>query len=224
MKKIIACGVAVAAIALIFACKKTQGFKIELEKVPAPDPVYTNYSQLKIGNYWVYRPYTVWPDGTETNQVQYDSCYISKDTLIRGHTYFKMNRPKAIFTTDRVSFLRDSLHYIINSDGAILFSSEDFSTVFEDTIVMYTPSDTLYHITRKMNDKDLVINVPAGQFKTSSMQSTYVMYKFKNPTANNPRYRHARYAKNMGLVLETDYLYSAVPYVIERRLVRYHLN
>jgi len=232
MKHSLITGGLVIALAFTFACKKKNNTVTEPEE--APPVTYDNYSQLKVGNYWIYNRIEVMQNSTETDLQQYDSCYIDKDTVIRNATYFKLHKYDFMMELPYVLYLRDSLHYIVDLNGQIVFSSQDFSTVFNTSYFTvdgslfdpdYSGVDTLFKITKKMNDKDLVKNVPAGAFKTSNMQTTYVFLK-PDPSSpvDNPRYLNARYSKNIGLVSETELFYLSERYMHERRLLRYHLN
>lgn len=217
-------------IVLTQACKKKKQEECPdpVEETPAP-VVYPSYSQLKPGNYWIYGRFQVEQNGVSTDLQQYDSCYVEKDTMIRNQTYFKLCRFDFLYNKPVCSYLRDSLHYIINSQGKVVFSSEDFSTVFNTFYFtqknMQEQLDTLFKVTSKMNDKDLEVTVPAGNFKTSSMQITYQATPIMlNPMINNPRFMNTRFAKNIGIITETEPFFAGVPYMTEKRLVRYHLD
>jgi hypothetical protein len=184
----------------------------------------SNYAQLKVGNYWVYQQFEIDVSHNETALNKFDSCYIEKDTMINGNTYAKMVRPTDYgMTPYNIYFLRDSSSYIVSSAGDILFSSEDFSTVFNETYILAQPQDTVCKISSQMKDKDQEISTPAGHFITSNFNRLYQMYP-KYSAAGNPRNMNTRYAKNVGIVLETLPFYSSNPNYIERRLIRYHVN
>lgn len=207
---------------LIYSCKKDD--KV-IEPNPAnPAPTYANFAQLKVGNYWVYELFDVDSNGVSTTQNKFDSCYVEKDTIINSKTYFKIVKPKPYFATQKdISFQRDSLHYVVNSNGKILFSSQDFSTVFDSQYYTATPGDTLCHVIKKMADKDMPVSTPAGSYLTSNAKETFYMYPNWS-SAGNPRYKHCRYAENIGIVIETLPFFASLPTYTERRLIRYHLN
>lgn len=205
----------------IYSCKKDK------DKEPAtttPTTTYLNFSQLKIGNYWVYQEFDIDTNGNATPQNTFDSCYVEKDTLINTKTYLKIVKPMPYFPNQKeISFQKDSLHYIVNSTGKILFSYQDFSTVFESSYFMAEPNDTVCQIVKQMADKNLTVTTPAGTFTTSNAKATYLMYP--NWTyAGNTRNTNTRYAENIGIVIETLPFVVTSPNYIERRLVRYHIN
>lgn len=204
---------------IIYSCQKDND-----PATPTPVTTYPGYSCLKSGNYWIYEQYDIDSLGNAISNNKYDSCYIEKDTIINNKTYLKMIRPKPYQPGQQdISFLKDSLHYIVNASGKILFSSQDFSSGFESVHIMAGAGDTICLMTRKMADKDLSVTTPAGTFTTSDARETYSMYPNWS-TAGNIRIIHKRYAENIGIVTETLPFFVASPKYIERRLVRYHLN
>jgi hypothetical protein len=209
----------VIIITVFFSCKKDK----ETPQTPAPSPVtYANYSKLATGNYWVYQQYDVDSVGNATIKNVVDSCYIEKDTLINSQTYYKMYRPNFIPSLS-VSYLRDSLHYIVNSAGKILFSSEDFSNVLESHYQTAAPGDTVCHESRKMTDQNMSVSTPYGVFTTVNAKETYNMYPNWSYHGST-RYIHVRYAQNVGVVEEILPFFAGSPNYVERRLLRYHVN
>ena len=183
---------------------------------------YPNFSQLKVGNFWIYQRFSVDSSGNATPMNVFDSCYIEKDTIINNRTYFKMIKPDYFPTDSVVRFLYDSLHYIVDSSGQILFSSQDFQTILSSFFFISSP-DTIAEVIRKMTDRNLIVSCPLGSFSTLNCKETRNMYpnwRF----AGNPRYRNTRYSENIGIVIETLPFFITDPNYVERRLVRFHLN
>jgi len=220
MKNLKFCLTLLVLLLFIISCKKD---KTE----PAPAPVsyalqYSDYSQLKVGNYWVYQTYQVDSLGNSTCMYSLDSCFVEKDTLINGHIYFKVYRNYYVPFLINL-YIRDSLHYVVDAGGNILFSSQDFTTVFDHYYTTASFSDTAAEVVAKMEDPNLLVTIEAGTFLTCDYRLTYYMYP--NWSANgNPRIRHTRYARDIGIVMETLPIYFGNPNYIERRLLRYHLN
>lgn len=133
-----------------------------------------------------------------------------------------MYRP-SIIQNDRYHYLRDSLHYIVKSDGSIIFSSEDFSTVFNDNYYVATNNDTIYHELRKMADKNMLVNTPAGAFVTSNSRRTITMSS-QYVTTWTTKHMNFRLAKDIGIVEEDLPWFPGSINTTERRLVSYHLN
>lgn len=74
--------------------------------------------------------------------------------MISGNTYFKMVKLSKIYITEYL-FLRDSLHYLINSSGKVLFSSQDFTSIISSDHFTVGPGDTVCLITKKMDDQNM---------------------------------------------------------------------
>lgn len=204
-----------ALLLLLFsACKK--------DKTEAPI-VYPNYSQLKVGNYWIYERYGIDGNGVETASGIIDSCYIEKDTLINGYTYYKRIRPSFPLNTPENPYWRDSLHYIVNSSGEILFSSQNFTDTFALRFIS-TTADTAAKIVVKMDNKDLVVTVPAGTFTSSTLKQTFMLYPGHLGAGVNPRYLNIRFAENIGLISEVLPFFASNASYTERRLIRYKVQ
>ncbi len=192
---------------------------------PVPPVTYADYTNLKVGNYWIYQRYEVDSNGNGTATTKYDSCFVEKDTIINAKIYHKVVRPSLTNSNSPdIYFLRDSLHYTINHIGGIMLSTMDFINTFESSYYILVPdNDTVAYISRKMADPNVSITVPAGTYLTINSKKTYVMYYPFNG-AGTYRHMHSRYAKNVGLILETFPFYASNPIYTERRLVSYHLN
>ncbi|HLN52663.1 MAG TPA: hypothetical protein VK212_03075 [Lentimicrobium sp.] len=202
----------VIAAALFISCNKEEGDK--------PITLPPDYANLKVGNYWIYQHFKIDTTGEETALDKYDSCYVEKDTVINGKTFYKMIRPRAIYSK-YVYLWRDSSGYIVNTSGKIWFFAEDFTTVF-DTTYAFGAGDTTYVATSRMVDKDKVVTTPAGDFVTRTYQIRYDLEEWLTPYS--PRFSNMRFTKDIGIVSETLDIYALNPFYTERRLVRYGSN
>lgn len=218
---------AIAIIISVFSCKK------EKEDNPTPgfnDPkiiVYDDYTKLSPGNYWIYQDYRI--DSVNAAAIPlgtYDSAYVEKDTVIHGSSYHKYldaaygsNPANPTYT---ISYLKDSLSYIVDNYGKIVFSSEDFSHVFHTYTFGPNAStpDTLT-VTEQMGFRNESITVDAGTFITSTFRK---IYHFPSSYPYSTREYVYKYAKNIGLILETTAFYNNSTVTFERRLVRYHVK
>ncbi|MES2567328.1 MAG: hypothetical protein V4565_10700 [Bacteroidota bacterium] len=218
-------------ITIVFiACKKDTINEPETPEQVSASTTYPNYSNLKIGNYWIYQRFELDGSGGETPLAIIDSCYIEKDTLINSNTYFKYVSPNfgvTITPSNSTSFVaeffRDSLSYIISSTGRIEFSSQDFTTIFYSYYGIAGPNDTICRVECQMKDQNVSVTTPAGTFVTSNFKETQYMYP--NYMMNGAiKYRSRRYAENIGKVTQEWYLFAITPTRWERRLIRYHLN
>ena len=170
MKKISFLFVLTLSSILINSCKKDK----DESSAPEPSPSYSNYSQLKVGNYWVYQQFEVDTNGIATALPKLDSCFVEKDSMINGLTYYKLVKPKPFTTNQKeVFFERDSLHYLVSLGGPILFSSQDFSSIFSTSYIKFGPGDTVCRIEQQMADKNQVVSTPAGNFSSLNFKEKY---------------------------------------------------
>lgn len=205
----------------MYSCKKD---KDNETNPPEPAPSYKNYGQLKVGNYWVYQLFEIDSSGAAAALPQFDSIYVEKDSSINGKTYYKIVKPKPYVANQHdIYFERDSLHFIVASNGRILFSSEDFSSIFFRQFITAGPGDTVFSIVQQMADKNQVAISPSGSYATMNFKEIYSFYPSWSSFGSN-RYKHTRYAENIGIVIETLPFFASNPNSFERRLLRYHLN
>jgi len=218
----------ITAVLLFSACKKNDS---PPEPAKIDDIVYVPYSRLAPGNYWVYDAYEL----DSNYNVLFprhilDSMYVEKDTLINFKTYYKYWQPQDVgSSTYYATYLRDSLHYIVDNNGTIRFSSQDFTTLFYsqylvDTAHVISPLDTPCRVEKKMADQHKSITVPAGTFVTNSWQTTYYMHPYFASYAPAVRRINTRYAAGIGMISETMPFYVSSPNYTERRLLRYHVQ
>ncbi len=182
---------------------------------------YDSYLPLQVGNYWVYEKALVDTNGTE-QPLGLDSIWVEKDTTIRNNKYhILMVEESTPMAKDR-TILRDSLHYIVNHLGKVVFSYLNFDNAF-DTSFITSAQDTIGVVETKMTDKDLAVQVPAGIFVTSAFNRTITLTP-QFATVWTTRNEPTRYAKDVGIVYQIPYSYVHLPGHIERRLLRYHLQ
>ena len=176
-----------------------------------------------MGNYWIYQHYKIEPDKTETALEVYDSCYIEKDTLINGYMYHKLISP-SILSENRVKYLRDSLHYIVDSAGTKTHRSlRQRCDLFRSYFILASENDTLCRVVIKMDNQSHEIITPAGTYTTLSVRETYFFYPNWNSNGNE-RYIDHYYADKIGIVKETLPFFASDPSYRERRLIRYHVQ
>lgn len=204
------------------ACRKKNK---EVEEPIKEEPTvvaYDNYSGFKVGNYWVYERFKTDSNGVTTSLNIFDSCYVERDTMIGSEKAFIVYRPDPIGNANR-RIWKDSLHYIVSS--GIRFTYQDFTTEFINRYSISPPTDTIYQYIKKMDEKNLLITVPAGTFVTSSMNEVYqFFYPYYPATYYKVRIQRTRFAKNVGIVTETLPSFSSQLFSVERRLVRYKVN
>ncbi|MEP7264295.1 MAG: hypothetical protein ABI772_07355 [Bacteroidota bacterium] len=192
-----------------------------------PDPVVpvseaTDFTPLKTGNYWVYERYEVDSSGNATALNTFDSCYVEGDSVINGVTYSKYIKPDYVSNTNVTLLLRDSADYLISSNGQLLFSDNDTTTIFYSYYYTAIP-DTICLMQVKMTELNVMSTVPAGTFLSCDARTTYTMTPVFSSNGA-VRIRHQRFGANIGIISETLEFFLSNPLYTERRLIRYHLN
>ena len=215
MKKVIAFALAVLVI-IAYSCKKETKTEINYVKEVAGDVV--NHFPLQVGNYWIYRNYNLDSQGTATPTNDWDSAFISKDTLIRGLTYYKMNEKNFLILSDRtISYQRDSLGYLVDSHGNIRFAENNFT----DTLYIDSAHPDLYMGYATMWAKDSLVYVNAGGFLSSTVRMSVVPTRPDDPIP--VRYTYDIYGKGVGRLKYHSFFYAGDKH-FESRLERYHLE
>lgn len=216
------------ATMMTVACRKKRTVQVvpgsqQNEDMVQPPRLSKEYLQLKPGNYWVYRGYTIHQDGREGPLPTTDTMRVEKDTVIGRRTYHKLVRSE--MGSKSVEFLTDSLDYVVNDKGSIVFSASDPARVFRqytyyEPIVGY---DTLATVKEHMGDHNVTINVPVGTFTTTAFIRAYHM-RPGHDRFGAVRSYYYRYAKGVGLVSYTTAFYLAAAETFENRLVQYKVQ
>ncbi len=117
-------------LSIVFAACKTDDNNL----APIPEDSVLDYFPLAVGNYWLYQFSSCDSTWENCDSLRVDSNYVSKDTLINGLIYFKLEGKKLVGSAP--VFLRDSLDYIVDSDGHIIFSNTDFTSKLSEEFVI----------------------------------------------------------------------------------------
>lgn len=206
--------VLVIVIAFITSCQKDD-YQEELR---------INYTPLEIGNYWIYENYIVDSIGNETETSTIDSVVITRDTIINNMKYFVLEGTNYPFIRERqiINILKDSLGYLVNSKGRILFAENNFIDTLYKRVELSDVNDTIFTCTYKMEKPIYSVTVPAGTFEVLNFKGTLFTY-INLQEIQNPKYMNTYYADNVGKISET-YLYLNSPMTIERRLLKYYIQ
>lgn len=208
----------IVIVSLLNSCKSDDENFVNLPI----NQLYQDYSASKVGNYWIYQHYKIDNNGISTPIEVFDSCFVEKDTTINSKKYSKLFRPNHNNLFPYNQFIRDSLHYIVNSRGEILFSSQDFQTVFYSHSDILNSNDTVCKSFFKMDNKNATTLTPAGTFITSNAKETQYFYSHNVITLTKTR--NTLYAEKIGIVSESAFIFPMAMYNYERRLVRYSIK
>ncbi|TYA71385.1 hypothetical protein [Seonamhaeicola marinus] len=199
---------------LLFSCSSNQS---------SDNANDTNFYALTVGNSWVYKNYKL----NETN-VTYeetsvvDSISVVSKQTIKGETFYKVRR----FTSgneanitfcnpngEHFQFLRDSLGYLINSDGEIKHTYVNY----EERLVQENNWGNIYEVLENGTEE---INVESGKFNCISSK------RYAKDPDNQllPAEDKYYYADGYGLIYDTQSFVSSDKPSIIRRLDAYNIN
>jgi hypothetical protein len=202
---------AFASLFIFFSCSKQDNDPPKEEQTTV-----TDYFPLNVGNYWVYQR-SVCDSGEVNCEMQaIDSCYIDKDTLINGKTYFKYNSDGP---GEQTMYMRDSGDYIVELSGEIIFTQTDSANIFNQQAIDNYEGDTIYHWYYQLTASNDVI-VPAGSFDCLDMRGHFFRLQDDFKIDHN---MHNCYAPKVGLIRKTGVFASNLT-VIKSELIGYHIE
>ncbi|TVQ10324.1 MAG: hypothetical protein EA361_14075 [Bacteroidetes bacterium] len=198
---------------VIVSCAKNE------ESDPIP---HLTFMPLEIGNYWVYENRNVAQDGTITPVGKLDSIVVARDTILGGEKYFVLEGIQYGSANEWriISILRDSLSYLVDEKGDILFAENHFGEVLRKHYEIHN-NDTLAIAESMMQKVPVSVAVPGGNFDALNYGTTVTSF-LTNPEGDAFLLDNL-YAKDVGRVLHSS-IYLGSQTRLEKRLVRYHLE
>ena len=203
---------------VLVSCKKDDGDNLPQEQVTDP-----GFYALQVGNVWIYNYFRADNDtGELINQGGTETVEIINEEVIGDEVIFTMrtttvddNNTCAICNEDPLVIrkVKDSLGYLVEVDGPILFSSvstQDYlvsSQGFGDTFRVLKPNEVL-------------VTVPAGQFVTKDNERYAI-----DPNGN--RYDgqdNLYYADGVGEIRQTMSTVVALRILYEKQLISYSVQ
>lgn len=182
-------------------------------------PTTSPFIALKSGNYWIYKEYEQDSSGTMVgNNIQWDSVYISHDTIINNKPYFIMHEKSAIYP------VRDSSGYLVGLGGQVLFASDHFDSFLVEGDSLYADANQtqlIATVNTKTVNKDIPLTVAAGTFKSRTYR--YYIQFIPNLGYYQNREWDVIYGEGVGKIKEL-YFYAGSPNTMVKELVRYHIN
>jgi len=209
------------AIVLLASCEKED----DASSTNTPEnQLKITHMPLSVGNYWVYQYYKIDTNGTETELTKQDSVYVIGDTIINNNTYIALgsviiSQPNSIVN---YSFYRDSIGYLVNNRGVILFSETNFTDTLQVDVSLYE-GDTTYMVSWMMENYNNTISLPIGVFDNILNYKGTLCLGINPNNVENPRFQNNYYSDNIGIIQE-NYYYLNGSDSFEKRLINYHVN
>jgi len=196
----------------IASCKKDN----DADNQPVP-PFVLDYMPLAIGNFWVYETYSCDSGGVNCVSMSMDTTKVTKDTLINGNAYFKLEG-KNLFTVDPV-YLRDSGDYLVDEKGIVYFTCSDSTHLFGEVATLGQSGDTVFYWYTKLIDPAAPISVATGTYDCLDMRTSLFR---KQDNFQTDHQTHQYYARDVGLVKQTSLFVSSLKQ-FKRELIGYNL-
>lgn len=214
-------------VSILTSCRKVEdpddlALIEHIETVEQNEYTTTTYTQIEVGNYWIYQGYYVDTDNNTESIVEYlvDSLYIEKDTVINNETYY-IQKGELFGAGEFKRIMRVDNNKLVSPEGEVFFKLIEGIQV-KDTLEINTnvsgnQIDSIYNVME--NNENLVL--------TPSSIYTVFYHRHKLFHLNNGykplRYKSDYYVGNIGVVQYTSYIENG-PIDIHMRLLRYHVN
>lgn len=182
------------------------------------------YFPLTTGSYWVYNTYKIDSLKNEELISENDTTTIIGDTNLNGYQYKVFYGKEYGFSGSKTEkYLRDSLGYIVNSDGNIVFSQTNFiDTLYSETIL--TQTDTAFIFFTKMFTYSNHISLSVGDF--DSLLNCQMKVVFCQDPNRYVSILDNLYAPNIGKLIDqygyTSQLLEQKTFY-EERLINYYI-
>lgn len=152
------------SLSTMAACRPEDEDIATPQPMPPPNLEVAAFSNLTVGNYWVYQKYSVDSADNVVQVLNVDSFFVSGDSLVNGETFWKVHRNLIAPTTTYL--WRDSASYLINQHHQVLFCTAPLDQV------IYTAfqGPVGVRLDYSVHSIPESIIVPAGSFTTYKMQ------------------------------------------------------
>ncbi len=219
--------IVLSLIIVFFSCKKDTAISPPALNLPSNTAASSQDTMLplSVGNYWIYQKSN---DDTLENlnlQMEFDSVYVEKDTIIANEHYYKVCHTNLQFLSyfhfvhySSVQYLRDSADYIVDVNHNTLLDKVHIG----DTIVkdIFDPS----HIEWGCLVPDNFVN---EQFLIGIYSGNWMKYVYNRNYNGLLQYNvcQSYFVKDIGIV-KSVYGYSGcLKYCrYTQNLIRYHVN
>lgn len=211
-----------SCLLLLQACKKE-------ETSPVPGPIaasslgdISEFSNLRIGNYWIYDHYKVDENDNILETVRTDSVWVAGDSVINGVTYKVVNyaaagNPGPVFNA---WLWRDSANHLLqswNSEPDLLFSTGPL-----DQVIYTRTNEAGITWEYTVLPGPVEITVPAGTFSTYLLDQPITDFNIHPVQAEWKRFR-SYWSRGIGRVRYYRF-FANDPLGMRYDLVRYNVE
>jgi hypothetical protein len=210
--------VGIYLLVALMACNKEPNEVKPVAKEP-------NYFPMTTGSYWIYNTYKIDSLKNEELISENDTTAVIGDTILNGNPY-KVFYGKLYGAGGQkyFQFRRDSLGYIVDEYGTVVFSQSNFSDTLYSKVIPNRP-DTSYYMYSMMQSATDEIIVPAGVFD-SVLNYNLIFIYWTDPNKLTLTMDNL-YSPNVGKILK-QYAYSGEFQLkksyYEERLTAYYIT
>jgi hypothetical protein len=208
---------------LISACQKENTLPAQAD----PSTFCESYCPVSTGSYWVYKHFYIDSLGVELSLPYYDTITITGDSMIGSNSYQIMEgyiNPMFLFNTftpfKGVFLYKDSSDYLVNHEGDILFSSQNFSDLLYEKTCISTSNGDSNTYSYQMEIPSDSISISLGTFKTLNCKRTVVSSDSILNQYYSNNFENRYYVKDIGLILHE----IPVSNGYKRKLIEYHIE
>lgn len=199
---------------MLVACKKEEGDTPDPPGLATPS--ISDYSNLTVGNYWVYEMRELDSTGAYTTDPPiYDSVYVYGDTIINGVTWTGLRSTNSGGLPPQ-TWRRDSLNYMVD-----LYRGPVFMASANDGVVRHEEYPGVVAVDYSLFTSLQSISTPSGTHAAQEVKGMFTSLGFPVP----PVYRLPRtyWTAGIGMVhSRVFYLFGGNGY--EHTLVSYNVQ
>lgn len=147
------------------ACRTDEDDVAAPQPAPTPPLEVASFSNLAVGNYWVYQQYSVDSADNVIQTLSVDSFFVTGDSVVNGETYAIVHRNT--LSPIGTELWRDSAGYVITADHEVVFCADPLDQLIYTEVrgpVGVQLDYTVYSTPES-------ITVAAGTFSTLKMQA-----------------------------------------------------
>lgn len=181
------------------ACKKDDSTGNQL-----PQESVLDYMPLTVGNYWIYEIFQCDSGEVNCELLSIDTNLITKDTLINGYTYYKIEGLRLFY--DEPIYYRDSGDFMVDNFGTIIFTIKDDNQIYNPKYIVNN-NDTILYWYNKLFDELVNIKVSGGDFECLDFKLHF--YRLIDNFQIEHTLSHL-FSKNVGLVKESSVFVSSL--------------
>lgn len=201
----------ILGLIILFGCKKEKEIT-NVNEIPNTIDLF----RYNTGNFWIYRVIETHEDSTKEPKIwPNDTILVEGDSTFRGKVYKKIRATRLSSRT--LDFYRDSLGFLINNSGKIIFSTRVQGIAYNH-FVSISNTDTLYKYFDIIDGglKDHVTQT-FGSFKTYLMTRFYTLSFTPEKIMRTAK---SYYAPGFGLVHYEDFYIGTKRGLITSELIK----